>query len=100
VSPLPIELHPEAVLEGQQARGWYEQRSPSAAEAFMCELDDAVQRIISDPKSWAEFRPGMRRVLFKRFPFSVVYRVLEDKIQIVAIAHARRRPGYWKLRST
>ena len=70
---LPIELHPEAVIEGRDAAAWYAKRSMIAAEAFLVELDEAIEKISINPESWAEFLPGLRRVLFKRFPFSLVY---------------------------
>ena len=95
-----IEFHPEALLEARAAVAWYAERSLGAAEALMTEIDCAIEKVATDPYSWAEFAPGLRRVLFKRFPFSLVYQIASDKIQVIAVAHARRRPGYWKLRST
>jgi len=39
-----------------------------------------------------------RRILLRRFPFGVVYGVMDDQIVVVAIMHTRRKPGYWKNR--
>ncbi|MHB0958931.1 MAG: hypothetical protein ACYC0X_26630 [Pirellulaceae bacterium] len=47
---------------------------------------------------WASYLSGTHRYLMKRFPFVVIYRVTTDRIEIVAIAHGRRKPGYWKRR--
>jgi len=80
---LPVVLHPDAVEEAQAAWQWYLERSQSAAEA---------------PERWPLFVHGTRRFLFRRFPFQIVYRVANDRIEVVAIAHGRRKPGYWKTR--
>lgn len=94
----PLEVHPEAIAEGGAAHSWYADRSPAAAEAFLAELDLAVSRILEAPHRWAEYHAGTRRYLLHRFPFSVVYQESRGVIHLVAIAHARRRPGYWKSR--
>ena len=86
----------EAVAEAREAYSWYEQRNPRAAAAFSGELDRAVTRVIESPGTWSAFAHGTRRCLFERFPFYLVYRELEDRIEIVAVAHAKRRPGYWQ----
>jgi hypothetical protein len=44
----------------------------------------------------APYLRGMRRVMLHRFPYFVVFRELPHKIQIIAVAHAKRRPGYWR----
>jgi plasmid stabilization system protein ParE len=77
-----------------------EARSPKAAGAFVDELDAALERIAESPLRHRTYVAGTRRYLMLRFPFFVVYRidVDADLIQIVAIAHAKRRPGYWRSR--
>jgi plasmid stabilization system protein ParE len=90
-----VEVHPQAVAEARTALGWYRSRSDRAAEAFVQELDHAVERISEAPHRWPRFAAGTRRFLLHRFPFFVVYREVESGIQIVAVAHARRRPGFW-----
>ncbi|MEO8496966.1 MAG: type II toxin-antitoxin system RelE/ParE family toxin [Planctomycetota bacterium] len=93
-----IELHPEAIAEARAAREWYAERSTIAANAFMAELDVAIDRICESPERWAADLHGTRRYLMNRFPFVVVYRVTEDKIQVIAVAHGKRKPGYWRHR--
>jgi toxin ParE1/3/4 len=92
----PVEFHPDAVLEALSAFAWYRDRNDSAAEAFLAELDRAVQLISESPIRWPIHVHGTRRFLLRRFPFGVVYRELGETLQIVAVAHGRRRPGYWK----
>lgn len=95
---LPLELHPEAEAEARDARFWYAQRDAAAAERFMRALDHAMQMIVQAPERWPSYLHGARRFLTRRYPFSVVYRVLADRILVVAVAHQRRRPGYWRSR--
>jgi len=93
-----IELHPEAIAEANGARMWYAERSSIAADAFMVELDDAIESICNRPDRWPIYSHGTRRYLMKRFPFLVVYRVTDDKLQVIAVAHGKRKPGYWRRR--
>jgi len=41
---------------------------------------------------------GARRVLVRGFPFALVYLELAEEIRVIAVAHAKRRPGYWRRR--
>jgi plasmid stabilization system protein ParE len=95
---LPLVLHPDAVEEAQAAWQWYFERSQSAADSFLVEIDHGIESISEAPERWPLFVHGTRRYLFHRFPFQIVYRVANDRIEVVAIAHGRRRPGYWKTR--
>ena len=95
---LPIELHPEAIEEGAEARRWYAERDVGAALGFVSALDDAIARIADSPLRWPQYLHDTRRLLTRRYPFAVVYRVFDDRVLVVAIAHQRRRPGYWAIR--
>ena len=88
----------EALQEAEATARWYVERSVTAAAAFCSEMDAAESAIVRLPDAWPPFDHGTRRYLLQRFPFSVVYRVEARRILIVAVAHARRRPGYWKSR--
>lgn len=88
-------FHPDAVSEAERARDWYAERSLRAALAFLAELDRAIASVVEGPERWPEYLHGTRRYVFPRFPFALVYRVVDSIVEIVAIAHGRRRPGYW-----
>ena len=95
---LSVVFHPAAVEEAQAARQWYATRSQSAANSFLAELDRGIEAVSLAPERWPLFVHGTRRYLFHRFPFQLVCRVVNDCVQVVALAHGRRRPGYWKPR--
>jgi len=96
VSEQSIKFHPDAVAEARAAFNWYNQKSPSAALAFVSELDVAIERISHSPLARPEYVGGTRRYLFRQFPFALVYRATEVAIEVIAIAHGRRKPGYWR----
>ena len=93
-----LEYLREALEEAETAARWYAARSPAAAAAFSEEVDAAESAIARLPDAWPPFDHGTRRYLLRRFPFSIVSRVEPRRILIVAVAHGRRRPGYWKSR--
>lgn len=93
-----VQLHPLAADEAEAAERWYRERNDIAATRFRHELDRAVDLISERPEAGPPYVGNTRRVLLRRFPFFVVYRVLDEHVQIVAVAHARRRPGYWRER--
>lgn len=93
-----LEYLAQAVAEAEEAARWYAERSPTAATRFSLELDAAEAAIMDRPDAWPAAEGKNRRYLLRRFPFSVLYRVEESRIVIVAVAHARRRPNYWKHR--
>ena len=96
---LPVEFLPEAAVEAAAARAWYQDQSPNAAAAFVAELDSAIERIAEASRLYPVYVAGTRRCLMRGFPFLVVYRVPDERVQVIAIAHGNRRPGYWKDRS-
>jgi toxin ParE1/3/4 len=92
---LPIDIHSEAHLEEEAAFHWYLKRSLSSAETFLQAIEQARSAIQESPESWAKYLHGTRRYLLHRFPYVVVYRVTKDRIEIIAIAHGRRKSAYW-----
>lgn len=96
---LDLEYLEEAVMEATAAAEWYAARSATAAAGFEAELAEAESAIHTLPNAWPSFEHGTRRHLLRRYPFGVVYRVELQRILILAVAHGRRRPGYWRDRA-
>jgi plasmid stabilization system protein ParE len=93
-----IEFHTEAQSELEDAHAWYRERSELAARAFAAEIDYAIRSISRSPDAWPQTRSNEHRFVFRSFPYSIIYRVRQDEIFITAIAHQKRRPGYWSSR--
>lgn len=94
----PLELHPEAVAEGEEAAAWYAERDPRIAVRFAEELEAALLRVAEAPDRWPNYLNGTRRVRIARFPYFIPYRDEPSRILVVAVAHAKRKPGYWRAR--
>ena len=93
---IKIEFHPEAEQELWEAKRWYRERSKLAARAFATDIADSFRQIAGSPNRWPEVRTGERRFILSRFPFSILYRVRSNVVFITAVAHQKRRPGYWR----
>ena len=91
-----VEFHPLAEEEWLAAYAWYAERSETAARAFLREMDRAILRISEAPERWPKYDSATRRFLLVRFPFSVIYRVATKNVEVVAVAHHKRNPGYWR----
>lgn len=95
---LQIEIHPEVYNELEQAWSWYEDRARGLGIKFLDEVDRAINTIQQFPNTWPPYFEATRRFLLHRFPFAIVYRHKKNKIQVFALMHLRRKPGYWKER--
>lgn len=93
-----IDVHPEAQSEIVGSLQYYEENDPALAEDLDELIDTAVQLVASKPDTWPAYLHGTRRYLLHRFPYSLIYREKDAVIQIVALAHHRRKPGYWSKR--
>jgi plasmid stabilization system protein ParE len=100
MSDKPVEFHPEAMIEAEAAVAWYRERSFRAAEVFVRELENAMAAIAEAPHRWPMYEFGCRRFLLQRFPYLVIYRDKPQSIEVLAVAHGRRRPGYWRPRNS
>jgi plasmid stabilization system protein ParE len=70
----PVGLHEEALAGAKIAFEWYSAQNPAAAEAFINELDQAIEQIGRLPNLAGLYVSGTRRYVMRRFPFIVVYR--------------------------
>jgi toxin ParE1/3/4 len=92
----PLDLHPAALAELKSAVAWYLERNETAALNFVAEVDRAVDLVIASPERWPRGERGTRKFVLQRFPFAIVYREKKSVVQVLAIAHGHRLPGYWK----
>ena len=91
-----IRFFREASEEIEEAAKWYGRRSPAAEIAFLGEVDHALAAVLDAPQRWTSFVDGTNRYVFRKFPYSAIYFVDEGVVVIVAVAHDKRRPGYWR----
>jgi toxin ParE1/3/4 len=93
VSAIPF--LPRAEEEFLYAVAGYEDVQAGLGADFIVEVDRAVRRIAFFPKHGSPYLAGTRRIVLKRFPYSIVY-VVEEAPLVVAVAHHRQKPGYWR----
>jgi toxin ParE1/3/4 len=89
-------LLPPAEEEMIEAALFYEAASVGLGEDFLDDIQHAIDTAREHPELGVEVAPGLRRILVRRFPFTVIYAAEPERVLVVAIAHQRRRPQYWK----
>ena len=94
----PIEFLPEAEQELLEAAYYYQLQSSGLSIDNLSEVERAVQSITETPNTWPIIEGKLRRRLVRRFPFGILFRIEPEDVVIIAIAHLRRKPGYWKNR--
>ncbi len=94
-----IEFLRGARVDFDESFDWYAQRSVGAAIGFTSAVDDAIEKVVADPGRFPSTQGGCQYCSLSRYPFRVVFRVEPQQLTVVAIAHAKRRPGYWRDRT-
>ena len=79
----------------RRAVSHYDAESPGLGDELINEVDHCVEQISHFPDSGSPYLAGTRRILTRRFPYSVVYQQRDQQIFVVAVAHQRRRPDFW-----
>jgi toxin ParE1/3/4 len=94
-----VRFHPDAHKELEAAEAYYDAQLLGLGRAFLAEVERTVLRIAEQPNAGSPYkRTPFRFRLTRRFPYVVYYTVLAGIIWIAAVAHGRRRPGYWMKR--
>lgn len=88
-------FHPEASQEYLDAIEYHAALSMDLGIRFDSEIQRLVGEISRDPQRFLRIRPLVQRAISPEFPYSVVYVDQPDRVWIVAVMHAKRRPGYW-----
>lgn len=89
---------PEADEEFREAARYYESEAPGVGLAFIAEVHRVISIVISHPRSAVKARGTIRSKVLAHFPYSLLYSVEADMVLIVAVAHQKRRPIYWRHR--
>lgn len=95
---LRVIFHDRAEEELNEAAGYYARARPGLGDAFVAEVHRAVEALLAAPRAGAVVEDDVRWWLVKRFPYSILYRIRDDHVRILAIAHQKRRSFYWRRR--
>lgn len=95
---LSVSFHEDAQREFDEATDFYAMERVSLGVAFVEAVERAVGHVCDHPESCAILRGRVRKMRVARFPYSVLYSVVNGQIRVIATAHDRRRPFYWSSR--
>jgi plasmid stabilization system protein ParE len=90
----PLAYHEDAREDYSEAFIYYKARSERAAWRFEDAVLDCERRISEDPEHFP-LRGAVRKCVLTDFPYVIYYRELDASIEVIAVAHAKRNPGYW-----
>jgi len=101
----PIRFAREAREEVLEAGRWYERQRRGLRAEFLESLDEAIDRVARlsahlAPILGIDPEVGVKRIYMQRFPFALLFIELPDRIRILAVAHNKRKPFYWRDRIT
>lgn len=96
-----VRLEPEAEGEFDAAATWYERQRHGLGQDFVDEIARSLSRVAETPQSFGLLPSvpqdlGIRRAAVHRFPYTVLFIDQPNVVRVLAIAHQRRRPGYWR----
>jgi plasmid stabilization system protein ParE len=94
----PYVVRPAAAGDIKRAYAWYERAREGLGEEFLIEVRAAIDVVLMAPEAYAVLHRQTRRVLVRRFPYGLFYRVVDDVVVFVACTHTHRDPGTWQRR--
>ena len=95
---MKLEFHPQAELELREAALRYELEVPGLGERFSAEVKRVTDVLLEYSNIGKEVGPGRRKFSLHRFPFTLIYAPSPEVLHVLAVAHDRRRPSYWRSR--
>ncbi len=93
-----VYFHPQAEAELREAAVYFDNESFGLGRHFLDDLQYAINLISFTPEISPVIKKNVRRKPLRKFPYSLFYIVFGSDIRILAVAHQRRRPFYWKYR--
>jgi len=93
-----VSFHPEARDEFIAAAEYYDHAVPGLGDRFLVAVRRAIELAVAHPAAGSVRRGTARRLLVHGFPYDVVYQVEQHEMQVLAVAHQHRKPGYWRER--
>jgi toxin ParE1/3/4 len=90
-----VVFDPDARIEFLEAIKYYEECKPGLGYRFRLVVESAVNSICENPFRYRVLHAPFRRCLLQRFPYSIIFSIEPEYILVIAVAHVKRKPGYW-----
>lgn len=92
----PANFHRLADGEFEEAAAFYDDRQKGLGREFTADMKRAIDAIRKHPERYPTYgTTSARQYALRRFPYVVYYIPQCDRIWVICISHAKRRPGYW-----
>jgi len=91
-----IRYHPEAETELKETALYLDNASTGLGDLFLNDVQDALDLIVFSPSISPVIQKNIRQNVLRKFPYYLIYTIVDFEIRILAVAHQRRRPFYWK----
>ncbi len=88
-------FHPLAEQELLDAVSYYEEQETGLGLEYLGEVEHAVNFLVRYPEAGSKVSGSTRRLTLPKFPYSLLYRLMEEQIRVLAVAHHKRKPQYW-----
>jgi hypothetical protein len=89
-------IKPVVWLDLDEAIEWYEKKSPGLGRRFIKSFEEAQEKIVTQPSSYHNVTPAVKRILLKNFPYKIFYHIVEDTVFIIGLAHVKRSNAFIK----
>lgn len=93
-----VGFHPAARTELLESARYYEAQQSGLGRHFIEAVRRAQERIDRFPQLAVEIEPGIRQCRVQQFPYGLIYRARTERIEVIAVMHLHRQPGYWRER--
>jgi len=91
-----IKFHPDAESEMNDAARFYEDKQAQLGKRYLQTVMQTVEKISLNPTIYKKIESGIRCSRINTFPFAIVFREKENHVEVLAVMHIKRQPGYWK----
>ncbi|HJT78891.1 MAG TPA: type II toxin-antitoxin system RelE/ParE family toxin [Gemmataceae bacterium] len=95
---LPLDFHPAVRGEIDAAHDWYEQRRAGLGRDYLDEVERVLAAITANPDRYGFADADIHEGPLRRFPYAIYYRVLPDRIRVLAVYHTARGLSRWQSR--
>nr|VFK20189.1 MAG: ParE toxin of type II toxin-antitoxin system, parDE [Candidatus Kentron sp. LPFa] len=90
-----VHFNPDARAEFLEAVKYYEAHQPGLGRRFRLAVESELVRIREMPLGFRVLHAPFRRCLIRKFPYAIIYSIEPEFISVIAVAHTKRKPGYW-----